>query len=143
MASDHDHPTPEGAGADPTLADRTGAGQVEFDIAFFDAVLQREPDYVDVLRCQGELLTRKGEHDRALVVDRRLARLLPDDPFVFYNLACSLALVGQRAEAIAALRHALQQGYADFEHLDQDSDLDALRDEPAFVAILAEQRRAE
>ena len=47
--------------------------QLDFDLAFFDHLLQREPDYIDVLRCQGELLTRKGQHERALTIDRRLA----------------------------------------------------------------------
>lgn len=133
----------EGSSLDPALAERSAASQLDFDIAFFDSILQREPDYIDVLRCQGELLTRKGEHDRALEVDRRLARLLPDDSVVFYNLACSLTLVGRRQEALAALRRALQNGYDDFEHLEQDPDLDALRDVPEFVDLIARNRRSE
>ena len=80
--------------------------QLDFDIAFFDRILQRRPDYVDVLRCQGELLSRKGLHQLALAVDRRLAELLPEDYVVRYNLACSLAVGGYRREAIATLRTA-------------------------------------
>jgi len=112
--------------------------QLEFDIAFYDRILRREPDYVDVLRCQGELLSRKGLHDLALAVDRRLAQLLPTDYVVRYNLACSLAMGGYRREALAALRAALEQGYDDYEYLETDSDLDTLRDDPAYRALMRE-----
>jgi tetratricopeptide (TPR) repeat protein len=113
-------------------------GQLDFDIAFYDRILQRDPNYVDVLRCQGELLSRKGLHERALVIDRRLAELLPTDFVIRYNLACSLAVGGHRREAIAALRAALEHGYDDFEYLENDGDLDSLREDPAYVALMRE-----
>jgi tetratricopeptide (TPR) repeat protein len=113
-------------------------GQLDFDIAFYDRILQRDPNYIDVLRCQGELLSRKGLHERALGIDRRLAELLPTDFVIRYNLACSLAVGGHRREAIAALRAALEQGYDDFEYLENDGDLDSLREDPAYVALLRE-----
>jgi hypothetical protein len=110
--------------------------QLDFDVDFYHAVLERDPDYVDVLRCQGELLSRKGLHDRALVVDRRLAELLPGDPVVQYNLACSLALGGFDVESLAALETAFETGYDDFEHLEADKDLDSLRTSSAFQTLL-------
>jgi tetratricopeptide (TPR) repeat protein len=112
--------------------------QLDFDIAFYDRILRRQPDYIDVLRCQGELLSRKGLHSLALAIDRRLAELLPTDYVIRYNLACSLAMGGYRREAIVALRAALENGYDDFEFLESDSDLDALRDDPAYRALLRE-----
>jgi tetratricopeptide (TPR) repeat protein len=112
--------------------------QLDFDLAFFDSLLQREPDYIDVLRCQGELLTRKGQHERALTIDRRLVSLLPSDSYVLYNLACSLALLDEPQEAIAALRRSLQCGYADLDYLKIDSDLDTLRGEPEYLALLSD-----
>ena len=112
--------------------------QLDFDLAFFGRILNRRPDYVDVLRCQGELLSRKGLHEQALAVDRQLAELLPTDYVVRYNLACSLAMGGHPREAIAALRAALENGYDDFEYLESDSDLDPLRDDPAYRALMRE-----
>ena len=110
--------------------------QLDFDIAFYDAILECDPEYIDVLRCQGELLSRKGLHGRALAVDRRLAELLPGDPVVQYNLACSLAMGGLDEESLAALEAALAAGYDDFEHLALDKDLDSLRASLAFHALL-------
>jgi len=67
-----------------------------------------------------------------------LASLLPSDPVVHYNLACSLALVGEQREGVARLRRALELGYSDFEYLACDSDLDNLRDDPAYEALVRE-----
>ncbi|HUY92978.1 MAG TPA: hypothetical protein VMV10_29885 [Pirellulales bacterium] len=110
--------------------------QLDFDLEFYESILRRAPRYVDVLRCQGELLNRKGLHERAVLVDQRLAELRPNDCVVQYNLACSLALLGRRGEAIKALRKALEQGYGDFDYLHADSDLNGLRSEPAFKRLL-------
>ncbi len=112
--------------------------QLDFDVGFFGRILDRNGDYVDVLRCQGALLSRKGLHPLALAIDRRLAELLPSDGVVRYNLACSLASSGLPAEAIEALRAALKCGYDDFEYMEQDGDLDSLRKEPAYRALLRE-----
>jgi len=123
---------------EPILARLGERSQLDFDIAFYESILQRDPNYVDVLRCQGELLTRKGLHERALKIDRRLAKLLPNDAIVRYNLACSLALNGKPDEAVSALRRALECGYTDFDHLESDGDLAALRDHPEYLELLRE-----
>jgi tetratricopeptide (TPR) repeat protein len=117
--------------------------QLDFDIEFYNSILLRSPDYVDVLRCQGELLSRKGRHAEALEVDRRLARLLPHDAVVQYNLACSLEQNALRDDALAALRRAFERGYDDFEHIDLDADLEVLRNDPRYVALVAEFRPSE
>lgn len=114
--------------------------QLDFDVEFFASILRRSPDYVDVLRCQGELLSRKGRHVEALEVDRRLAKLLPHDSVVQYNLACSLEQNALREDALAALRRAFERGYDDFEHLELDADLEVLRNDPRYLALVAEFR---
>ncbi|MBS0207443.1 MAG: hypothetical protein JSS27_00680 [Planctomycetes bacterium] len=111
--------------------------QVDFDIAFYGAILERSPSYLDVLRCLGELLARKGLHQRALEIDRRLVILAPNDPVVHYNLTCSLSLNGQVDEALKHLGRALDLGYDNLEHLQADTDLDPLREHPGFAALLA------
>jgi tetratricopeptide (TPR) repeat protein len=112
--------------------------QLDFDIEFYGQVLKRNQDYLDVLRCQGQLLSRKGLHQQALEVDRRLVKLAPGDGVAHYNLGCSLALVGCSSDAIDALRQALLRGYNDYEYLETDRDLDSLRDTPAYLALLRE-----
>ena len=115
--------------------------QLDFDLEFYGSILRRSPDYVDVLRCQGELLSRRGRHEEALEVDRRLAELLPNDAVVHYNLACSLEQNSLRDEALVSLRHAFERGYDDFDHLDLDNDLELLRNDPRYLTLAAEFRK--
>ncbi len=111
-------------------------GQLDFDIEFYERVLARSPDRIEVLRVLGELASRKGLHPRALEVDRRLVALLPEDALARYNLACSLALSGRDDEALACLAESFRLGYDDVAHMEDDPDLASLRGRPEFRALL-------
>ena len=113
--------------------------QLDFDIDFFERLLARNGDSVEVLRTLGELVSKKGDVHRALDLDRRLVALLPDDVLARYNLACSLALAGRPDEAIDSLSTAILLGYDDLAHLDVDPDLDSLRERPDFRALLGRE----
>ncbi len=76
-----------------------------------------------------------------LKVDERLAQLEPQNPLVFYNLACSYSLAEEFDRATAALETALQLGYRDFGWLAKDPDLKKLRAQPAFDEVKAKIRQ--
>jgi len=116
------------------LLDRS---QVDFEIEFFELVVARSPKFFDALVCLGDLLSKKGLAQRALDVDLKLSRLRPKDASVFYNLACSHAVLGQEGAALAALERAVRLGFRGFEHMLGDPDLSGLRDHPRFVALVA------
>ncbi|HSG08198.1 MAG TPA: serine/threonine-protein kinase [Longimicrobiales bacterium] len=59
-----------------------------------------------------------------------------------YNLGCLAALEGDRSEALAWLRQAVRDGYADAEWMAQDSDLESLHGDPQFEEIVAGLRQA-
>jgi tetratricopeptide (TPR) repeat protein len=111
-------------------------GQAEFEVDFYEKVLDRHPTYVTVLRALGELLARKGQYGRSLEIDRRLVALVPHDCVARYNLACSLAMQGSPRQAIEELGRAIQYGYDDFGHLEVDPDLESLRKLPAYHELL-------
>jgi tetratricopeptide (TPR) repeat protein len=110
--------------------------QLDFDIDFFENLLVRNGDAIEVLRVLGELLSKKGLHARALEIDRRLVERLPDDFLARYNLACSLAMAGRPEEAVNSLSKAILLGYDDLAHIDVDPDLDTLRERPDFRELL-------
>lgn len=70
---------------------------------------------------------------RELVVDYSQYGLL------FYNLACCESLTGQKEEAIAHLRRALELSDMFRDYAKGDSDLDAIRDEPGFAELVGAQ----
>ena len=59
----------------------------------------------------------------------------PDDAMILYNLACAESLAGKRDDALAHLRQSVQLDGKFAEHAADDSDLDAIRDDPEFSAI--------
>lgn len=118
---------------------RLGAGdQIDFEIEFYERILESDPCYGEVLRILGHHLTGKGYYNRGLRVDQQLVRIFPRDPVARYNLACSYALLNHNRPAVEALRKAIELGYSDVEHLEQDSDLEGLRKDPAYRRLLKE-----
>ena len=108
---------------------------LEFEIKFFEGVAKRDPTYIEALQILGDAYTKTGQWKRGLHIDRRLAKLCPDSPLVFYNLACSYSLMSRLDQAFAALRRAVKLGYDDARWLNQDPDLENLRQDSRFEAI--------
>jgi|WetSurMetagenome_2_1015567.scaffolds.fasta_scaffold06849_4 predicted esterase len=61
----------------------------------------------------------------------------PKDFLSAYNAGCALARLGQRKEALAWLRKAVEAGLSDASLLERDPDLKALRADPEFQSLLA------
>ena len=107
-----------------------------FEIAFFEGVHRRCPDYVEVVELLGGLYTKTGRIAAGLRMDRKLVRLEPQNPTAHYNLACSLALSQKRTDALRALRTAITLGYDDRDWMEQDPDLESLKGDPEFETLL-------
>jgi len=108
----------------------------EFEIKFFESVLRRDPSYAEVVQILGGLYTQHGRITDGLRMDRKLVRLQPNDPTAHYNLACSLALVKRKSDALRSLKQAIALGYRDFDWMQQDPDLDGLKKDPTFIELL-------
>ncbi len=107
----------------------------DFQIKFYEGVLRRNPADREVIELLGGLYTKEGRVDEGLRMDRRLVRLAPENPIAHYNLACSLALKRRKADAVRALRRALETGYRDLDWLREDPDLASLRDYAGYSEI--------
>jgi tetratricopeptide (TPR) repeat protein len=141
MAAYQDRPgdsSSEGQGPGPEISTRRlrAQSQLEFELEFIGRILERDPVFVDALRVHGNNLAAKGEYTRALQMDRRLVRLLPERAIPWYNLACSYAVLGMVDPAFSALQRALELGYRHLEHVRRDPDLKALRRDPRFARLL-------
>ncbi len=110
----------------------------EFEIGFFESVLRRNPADATVIELLGGLYTRHGRIADGLRMDRRMVKLQPGNATAHYNLACSLALLKRKADALRELQRAVQLGYRDADWMQQDPDLEALKQHPLFVALLRE-----
>ena len=56
-----------------------------------------------------------------------------------YNIACGYALAGDKARALDWLELSVEQGFNEFDHIRQDTDLDSLRTELRYKRLLADR----
>jgi hypothetical protein len=116
--------------------------QSDFEFDFFGEMVRRGTNSIHVLRQHAEILVLRGDRAAALEVETKLAQLLPNDPIVRYNLACGLAVGGQVEESFGPLLESVRLGYRDFELMENDADLDNLRNHDGFLKLLESQKNA-
>jgi Flp pilus assembly protein TadD len=80
-------------------------------------------------RMRNDLARALAWYKKALAVD-------PDFGDAYYNMACAYALEGDHGLALRYLQIAALNGYATAEGIDQDPDLETLRAEPAYRALV-------
>ncbi len=117
------------------LAERT---QLDFELHFFSTILTGVPDFADVLRVHAQNLSAKGMLKEGLMAEQKLVELRPADPDAHYNLACRYASMKQPDLALRTLRTAVELGYRDFRAMVQDRQLESVRKDPRFRALLRE-----
>jgi tetratricopeptide (TPR) repeat protein len=120
---------------------RRDSKDLDIKIQFMEGLVRRDPEYIEALQLLGDHYTQRGSFDQGLQVDEKLSRLEPQNPLVFYNLACSYSLIGEVDAAATALEKALTLGYRDFKWLAKDPDLRTLRKHPVFLEIKAKIRK--
>ena len=108
---------------------------LDIQIQFMEGVVRRDPRYVEALQLLGDNYTKRGRYSEGLNVDERLAELEPENPLVFYNLACSYSLTDQCDRAADAIEKSLTLGYRDFNWMIKDPDLKKLRAHPRYKTI--------
>jgi predicted Zn-dependent protease len=114
----------------------TKTKDLSFEVAFFEDLHDRLPKDLRVVSILAQLYTQTGRYDCGLKLDRKLVRMVPEDPVLHYNLACSLALKERKREAVNALQHAIDLGYCDFVWMREDPDLESLRSYAPFQSLL-------
>ena len=98
--------------------------------------LELNPDDVRALYLGAGALMQLGERERGLEWNRRALAMDSEDPAVLYNVGCGFANAGEKEEALACIEKAVQNGFGHREWLENDSDLDPLRGEARFQALL-------
>ncbi len=114
---------------------------VNFEMRFYESLLEKKPDFVDALFALGDLYTKKELYQKALEVDQRLSVLRPENPTTHYNLACTYSLMNQIEHAFKAIQVAFESGYDDFPFLEHDKDLFNLRKDDRFQRLFDEIKK--
>jgi len=106
---------------------------LDFEIGFYEGLIKKKPDFIEALQALGDAYTKKGQFEKGLAIDEYLSQLQPDNPYVFYNLACSYSLLNQTDKAFRSIKAAIKYGYRNFDYLKEDKDLTNLRNDYRFL----------
>lgn len=80
---------------------------------------------------------RSGEYERIIEMMKPTVEEHPDYPGPLYNLACVESLAGHKADALEHLRAAVERWPQAGDLAREDSDFDAIREEPGFKELVA------
>lgn len=96
---------------------------------------QASPDNVSVWLALGWCYKRIGKLDRAIESLEEALLAEPGDALVHYNLACYWSLAKNKRQALAYLSRALDLEDEYRALIADESDFDAVRDDPAFQTL--------
>jgi len=105
-------------------------------VQLIDERLELNPDDARALILGAGALASLGEQTKALDFAGRALAVDPDDPGILYNIACTYASLGKPEDAISALEGAVDKGYAHKEWMENDPELEPIRNSPRYQALL-------
>jgi len=98
--------------------------------------LDTNPDDARAMNLGATIWSNLGETEKALAWARQSLSIDEEDPQLLYNVACVYSIEGMREEAMECLERAIDKGYGHREWIEHDSDLNSLRGDPRFTALL-------
>ena len=98
--------------------------------------LRLNPDDARALYMGANGLVALGERERGLAWADRALALDPDEAMLLYNIACIKSMALAREEALDCLERSVRAGLTLRGWVLHDTDLDPIRDDPRFEAVL-------
>jgi len=95
------------------------------------------PDDPRALYLGATILVRMGDHKKGFEWARRALEIDPEETSILYNVACVYSLLGRTEEAIGCLAKVMEHGTFYKNWATKDSDLDSLRSDLRFQALLS------
>jgi len=98
--------------------------------------IKLNPDDYRALYMGANGLVALGEREKGLEWARRAREIAPEESMLLYNLGCIYSLAGEIDEAFDCLERAVAHGLTQKGWYENDSNLDPLRKQPRFQALL-------
>ena len=107
-------------------------------IALADKHLLLNPDDARALYMAANGMAAIGQTEKARQWADRAYNLRPEDSMLLYNLGCIYSMLGHTGRALDVLEKGMRLGLRHRGWYEHDSNLDSLRAEPRFRALLAQ-----
>ncbi len=115
-------------------------GLIDKAIGSYRKCLSLDPDNYWAFYLLGDSYTTLGRYDEALVELDRAIRIDSENQYALSALARVHSLRGDNDMAIEFLSRAVDRGYADYDYVKNNSDLDNIRDDRRFEPILMKMK---
>jgi clan AA aspartic protease (TIGR02281 family) len=114
-------------------------GQTDLANADFEEILKQDT-VAETGSCRQYALHFLDRNNEAIEWMEKIVESDSNNHGPYYDKACLLSRMGKIDEAIAALRVALEKGYRSFAHIENDDDMDAIRNHPDFISLIKEYK---
>ncbi|MEE9561830.1 MAG: protein kinase [Thermoanaerobaculia bacterium] len=105
-------------------------------LVVIDRHLELNPDDARAIYLGAGSLCHLGEREKAIKWAEKATTIDPDNPSVLYNVACVYSQLGELERGIDCLEESITTGMGQKEWIENDPDLDPLRDNGRFKALL-------
>jgi serine/threonine protein kinase/Flp pilus assembly protein TadD len=109
---------------------------LETALQFYPRYLSQYPDDARGHMFHATLLVQVGKIQEAKDEGTKALKLSPDDPNMMYNASCFYARMGDTKLALETLKKSINLGYQHYEWIQRDTDLDSIRNEPAYIELM-------
>lgn len=110
-------------------------GRFEKGRELFQQALTKDATVGETYNGMGATYAARSEYATAVDWYKKGLEAAPGFGDLYYNLACAYAQQDKKSLALRYLKLAATKGYTDISVLDEDHELDPVRQEPEFVAI--------
>lgn len=110
--------------------------QYQLAIKDFNEAIRLKPDYAVFYNNRGLSYVSLRQYQLAIKDYNEAIRLKPDYAVAYYNKACLLALQKDATQSCNSLRLAVERGFNDSKHIQEDKDFDNIRNTACFIDIL-------
>jgi len=105
-------------------------------LVVIDRHLELNPDDARAIYLGAGSLCHLGEREKAIKWAEKATTIDPDNPSVLYNVACVYSQLGELERSIDCLEESITTGMGQKEWIENDPDLDPLRDNDRFKTLL-------
>ena len=105
-------------------------------VELFTRYVPQNPDDARAHIIYATALIRLDKKEEAEKEAERAIELSPDDALMSYNVACFNSKLGNKDLSIKYLNQAIKSGYANYEWIKRDSDLNNIRNEPEYIELM-------
>jgi len=116
-------------------------GQQEKAVKQFQKILSSRPESIPTLLSLASTYAEIENFEKSIALFKQLFSLQPENNALFYNIACLYAKQNKTGEALAWLKKAIDNGYANWELITTDNDLENIRRTDEYKKLIMELQK--